>query len=115
MNISQMEDRGQILRILQFLVRYYIWFPARFNTRTTAFNKFAFCCNDIDIASYEDENTQFMVADNVNDLFTSLEQASNALFEWSKNNLLKSDASKCHLLVITNDRASINVAECKID
>ena len=112
MNFLKWKTEGQILRILQYLVRYCIWFPARFNTRTTAFNKFVFCCNDIDIASYADENTQFMVADNVNDLFTSLEQASNALFEWFKNNLLKSDASKCHLLVITNDRASINVAEC---
>ena len=56
-----------------------------------------------------------MVADNVDDLSPSLEQASNALFEWFKNNLLKSNASKCHLLVITNDRVSINVVECKID
>ena len=56
-----------------------------------------------------------MIADNVDDLITSLEQASNGLFEWFKNNLLKSNADKCHLLVSTNDRVSVNVDGFKID
>ena len=50
-----------------------------------------------------------MIADNVDDLITSLEQASNRLFEWFKSNLLRSNADKCHLLVSTNDRVSMNV------
>ena len=56
-----------------------------------------------------------MIADNVDDLITSLEQASNGLFEWFKNNLLKSNADKCHLFVSTNDRVSMNVDGFKID
>ena len=68
-----------------------------------------FTVNDIDIASYVDDKTPYMIADNVDDLITSLEQASNGLFEWFKNNLLKSNADKCHLLVSTNDRVSMNV------
>ena len=63
-----------------------------------------FTVNDINITSYEDDNTPYMIADNVDDLITSLEQASNGLFEWFKNNILKSNADKCHLLVRTNDR-----------
>ena len=43
-----------------------------------------------------------MIANNVDNLVTSLEQASNDLLEWFKNNLLKSNADKCHLLVIMN-------------
>ena len=74
-----------------------------------------FTVNDIEIASYEDDNTPYMIADNVDDLITSLEQASNGLFEWFKNNLLKSNADKCHLLVSTNDRVSVNVDGFKID
>ena len=50
-----------------------------------------------------------MIADNVDDLITSLEQASNRLLKWFKNNLLRSNADKCHLLVSTNDRVSMNV------
>ena len=45
----------------------------------------------------------------MNDLITSLEQASNDLFEWFKNNLLKGNADKYHLLVRTSDRVSMNV------
>ena len=56
-----------------------------------------------------------MIADNVDDLIRSLEQASNGLFEWFKNNLLKSNAYKCHLLVSRNDKMSMNVDGFKID
>ena len=74
-----------------------------------------FTVNDIDISSYVDDNTPYMVADNVDDLITSLEQASNGLFESFKNNPLKSNADKFHLLVSTNDRVSMNVDGFKID
>ena len=74
-----------------------------------------FTVNDIDIASYVDDNTPYMIADNVDDLITSLEQASNGLFEWFKNNLLKSNADKCRLLASTNDRVSMNVDGFKTD
>ena len=56
-----------------------------------------------------------MIADNVDDLITSLEQAWNGLIEWFKNNFLKSNAEKCYLLVSTNDRVSMNVNGFKID
>ena len=59
-----------------------------------------FTVNDIDIASYVDDKTPYMIADNVDDLITSLEQASNGLFEWFKNNLLKRNTDKCHLLLM---------------
>ena len=36
-------------------------------------------------------------------------------FDWFQNNLLKSNTEKCHLLVITNDRVSVNVDRSKID
>ena len=80
------------------------------------FNIFLFLIvNDIDIASYADDNTPYMIADNADDFITSLEQASNSLFEWYKNNLLNSNADKCHMLVSTNDRVSMNVGGFKID
>ena len=69
-----------------------------------------FIVNDIDIASYADGKTPYIIADNVNDLTTSFALASNALFEWFKNNLLESNIDKCHSLFSKNNRASINVA-----
>ena len=56
-----------------------------------------------------------MIADNADDLITSNGQASSCLFKWFRNNLLKSNVCKCHLLVITNDRVSMNVDGFKID
>ena len=73
-----------------------------------------FTVNDIDIARSVEDNIPYMIADNVDDLITSLEQASNGFFEWFKNNLLKSNADKYHLLVGTNDRVSLNVDRFKI-
>ena len=61
------------------------------------------------------DNTQYMIADNVDDRNTSLEQASNGSFEWFKNNIFKSNADKFHLLVSTNDRVSKNVDGFKTD
>ena len=74
-----------------------------------------FTLNDIDIASYADDNTPYMISKKVDDLVTSFEQASNDLFEWFKNNLLKSNAEKCHFLVSANDRVSMYVDGFKID
>ena len=74
-----------------------------------------FTVNDIGIAIYADDNIPYMIADNVDDLITSLEQASNGLIEWFENSFLKSNADKCYLLVSTNDRVSMNVNGFKID
>ena len=68
-----------------------------------------FTVNDIDIASYADYNTPYMIANNVDDLIASLEHASSRLFKWLKSNLFKRNADKCHLLVSTNDRVSMNI------
>ena len=74
-----------------------------------------FAVYDIDIASYADDNTPYMIIDNADDFITSLDQASNGLSKWFKNNLLKSSADKCHLLVSTNDKVNTNVDKFKID
>ena len=55
-----------------------------------------------------------MIANKVDDLITSLEQASKSLSEWCKNSLLKNNAGRCHLLVSTNDRVSMNINGFKI-
>ena len=38
---------------------------------------------------------------------SSLEGASTNLFKWSSDNLMKSNADKCRLLVCTNNTANI--------
>ena len=57
-----------------------------------------------DVTSYADDSTSYMDGNNLDDLITSFEQASNILFEWIKNNIWK-----------TNDNVSINVTGYKKD
>ena len=56
-----------------------------------------------------------MIANNMDDLIISYEKLFSALFEWFKNNLLKSNVGKCRLMDSKNNRVRINVAGCKID
>ena len=52
---------------------------------------------DIDIASYADDSTPFTVENDIDNVIASLEQVSDALFNWFKNNRLKSNADKCDI------------------
>ena len=44
----------------------------------------------------------FIVENNIDNVIASLEQVSDALFNWLKNNRLKNNADKCHVLVSMN-------------
>ena len=48
-----------------------------------------FLISNIDIASYADDDTPYVAADDIDDLIKSLEEASTAFFQWFDNNLLK--------------------------
>ena len=70
-----------------------------------------FILNDVDIASYAGDNTPYVIANDINVVITSLEKASKVLFEWFENNLLKSNADKCHLLVSSSDAVNLRISE----
>ena len=70
-----------------------------------------FIVKDIDIASYEDDTTPFIVEDNIETLIASLEEACNTLFVWFKNNRLKSNPDKCHALISTNRHLDIKIGD----
>ena len=59
-----------------------------------------FIANSMDIANYADDNTPYATANDTDSLIVSLEEASKSLFTWFDNNLMKSNADKCHLLVV---------------
>ena len=47
--------------------------------------------------------------ENNTDVIASLEQASDALFNWFKNNRLKSNIDTCHVLVSTKKPVGIKL------
>ena len=74
-----------------------------------------FVLRDIDIASYADDSMSFIVENNIDNVIASLEQVSDALFNWFKNNRLKNNVDKCHVLVSTSKPVGIKVGDYTID
>ena len=69
---------------------------------------------DMDTPSYAYDSTPFIVEDNIQSLIASLEEASNALLDWFKNNCIKSNSDKCHTLVSTNKQLNIKIGDYAI-
>ena len=55
-----------------------------------------------------------MLQHNIDSLIASLEEASKSLFIWVDNNLMKSNADKCHLLVNSNEKVTIKIGSHEI-
>ena len=70
-----------------------------------------FVVKDIDIASYADDSTPFIVENNIDNVIASLEQVSDALFNWLKNNRLKNNSHKWYVLVSTNKPVCIKAGD----
>ena len=66
-----------------------------------------FIFEDTDIASYADHNTPYVRADNIDGVVKYLEEASEILFKWFNDNLMKVNADKCRLLVSKNNTVRI--------
>ena len=73
-----------------------------------------FIVNSTDIANYADDNTPYATANYIDSLIASLEEASKSLFTWFDNNLMKSNADKCHLLVSSNEKVTIKIGSHEI-
>ena len=70
---------------------------------------------DIHIASYADDSMLFTVENNIDNVNPSLKQISDALFNWFKNNRLKNNVDKFHVLVSTNKPIGIKIGDYTID
>ena len=69
---------------------------------------------DIDIASYGDDSTLCVSATFLNKVVLSLEKATDTLLKWFNNNLIKSNADKCHLRVNTNNSVNFKIGKINI-
>ena len=85
--------------------------PLLFNTFLC--DTFLFC-NDIDFASYADDNTPYCIGKTPEEVISQLEKSSKSIFEWFENNGLKGNPDKCHLLLSKNDNFEANINENRI-
>ena len=73
-----------------------------------------FIIEDTDTASYADGNTPYVSADDMGGVNKSLEEASENLFKWFSDNLMKINTDKCHLLVTANNTVKIKIGNFDI-
>ena len=64
-----------------------------------------------DIASYADDNIPYTSDFNLEEVIQKLELTTNNLFEWFKNNHMKANADKCHLLVTRDTDVTAEIGE----
>ena len=64
-----------------------------------------------DIASYADDNTPYTSDFNLEEVIQKLELTTNNLFEWFKNNHMKANADKCHLLFTRDTDVTAKIGE----
>ena len=111
-DLSNRKQRTKVNRTysswLEIVLQGSVLDPLLFNIFLT---DLFFILNDVDIAIYADDNTPYVIADDINGLITSLEKASKVLFGWFENNLLKGNADKCHLLASSSDTGNLRVNE----
>ena len=79
-------------------------------------NDIFYFINKSDIANYADDNTPYVIEKTIDSLLESLENDTTALIKWFKDNYLKLNADKCHLLISNHSRGIvINVEEERIE
>ena len=71
-------------------------------------------CNDIDFASYADDNTSYCIGKTPEEVISQLEKSSKSIFEWLENNGMKANPDKCHLLLSKNENFEANINENRI-
>ena len=69
--------------------------------------------NETDFASYADDNTAYVVGNNIEDVIIKLQNASLTLFQWFYDNQIKANSDKCHFICSTDNKATIIVENQK--
>ena len=87
-----------------------MWSPTRVNIRSTSFNvniyDMFYECN---IGSCADDNTSYTYDSDSHTVLRKLKNCTDALLIWFKENHMKPNGDKCHLLVTTEKSVSINI------
>ena len=69
---------------------------------------------ECDIASYADDNTPYNFDFNLDNVISNLEKSTNSLLNWFRENHMKANADKCHLLVSSDERCTAKIEDFSI-
>ena len=70
--------------------------------------------NETDFASYTDDNTPYVVGNNIEDIIIKLQNAWLTLFQWFYDNQMKANPDKCYFICSSDDKVNITVENQKI-
>ena len=68
--------------------------------------------NETNFASYADNNTPYVVGNNIEDVIIKLQNASLTLFQWFYDNQMKANPDKCDFICSTDDKVLKNQKMC---
>ena len=70
---------------------------------------------ECDIASYADVNTPYKFGFNLDNVINNLEKSTNSLLNWFRQNHMKANADKCHLLVSSGEVCTAKIEDLTIE
>ena len=62
---------------------------------------------NIDIASYADDNTPYTTGNSIEEVIQKLENAARTLCQWFTDNQMKANPDKCHLSYNSNNGVTL--------
>ena len=72
-----------------------------------------FLLSETEFAIYADNNTPYVISDNINDVIKILENDSIGLFKWFSKEKVNKD--KCHLIVSNSEHVSIKINSIEVE
>ena len=67
-----------------------------------------------DIANYAEDNTPYVSGRNIEEAVASLEEVSEVIFQWFRDNQFQGNASKRHVLLSTDRQVHVNIGIAQI-
>ena len=71
--------------------------------------------NHEDIANYADDNTPYVSGKNIDEVVRFLEESSRVIFKWFSDNQFQANASKCHVLLSTDEHVQLKIGTAQIE
>ena len=71
--------------------------------------------NNEDIANYADDNTPYVSGKNIDEVVRFLEESSRVIFKWFSDNQFQANASKCHVLLSTDEHVQVKIGTAQIE
>ena len=71
-------------------------------------------CEDDNIRSYADDTTPYFCAQDISSVISELQRITKNFFDWCRNNHMKANPEKCHVILSSNTQREIRFANASI-